>query len=208
MGLSVRCECGTTLPVDASEAGTTIVCRCQRSLELPRLSALRALAGSADDSGSVLERVRRQIERGDLPSNAICPITGEPATFTLWYSILCEREWARRTDAESGIAALFLIFGGWFGLLFAVLWGGRRELVGNNVLLEAPMRFSHRGSQRARSMRWQRSLKRTLATTSIYKELLRTYPQARVMRVDAEFSTLEGPGLAPHAGIRVRRVAR
>lgn len=208
MGLFVQCECGATLPVDASEAGTTIACSCQRSLEVPRLSALRALAGSADDYGSVLERVRSQIKRGELPNNVICPMTGGQATTTLWLEILCEREWSRRTDADDGQAMLFLMFGGWLGMLFAVMHGGGRETLGSDVSIMAPLRLSQAGAAKIERMRWQRSLKRVLATTPIYKELLQAYPQARVVRVHAEFPTPTGPGATPHAAISSRRIAR
>jgi hypothetical protein len=208
MGFSVRCECGETLPVSANDAGTVIACRCTRSVEVPRLSALRAMAGAADDYGSVLERVRSQIKRGELPSNAICPLTEQEATTTLWLEILCEREWSRRSDADDGKVMLLLMLGGWLGMLYAVMRGGARETLGSDVSIMAPLRLSSSGAAKVMHVRWQRTFKRLLSKTPIYKELLRSYPQARVVRVVAEYSTLEGPGMISHAGIFKRRAAK
>ncbi len=166
------------------------------------------MAGAADDHGSVLERVRSQIKRGELPSNVICPLTEQEATTTLWFEVLCEREWSRRSDADDGKVMLFLMFGGWLGMLYAVMRGGALETLGSDVSLMAPLRLSSSGAAEVKRVRWQRTFKRLLSKTPIYKELLRSYPQARIVRVVAEYSTLEGPGLIPHAGILARRVAR
>jgi len=141
MGFSVRCECGETLSVSASDAGTTIACSCRRTLEVPRLSALRATAGSADDFGSVLERVRSLIKRGELPSNSICPLTGGRATMTLWMEVQCEREWTQRTGAGRAEMAILIMIGGWLGTIAAAT-ESTPEVFGSEVTIMAPLRLS------------------------------------------------------------------
>lgn len=186
MSYPVTCECGETSQVVASEAGATFTCPCGRTVRVPTLSKLRASVGAADDYGSVLEQVRRRIQLGELPCNEICPITGGPATATVWFEILCEREWSRRSDVDDGKAMLFLMFGGWLGLLYAVMRGGSRETLGSDVSLTAPLRLSPSGVEQVAAMRWQRRLKRAFSTTPIYKQLLRAYPKAKVVRVTVE----------------------
>lgn len=187
MSYPVTCECGETSQVVASEAGATFTCPCGRTVRVPTLSKLRATVGTADDFGSVLERVRRRIKLGKLPCNEICPITGGPATATAWFEILCEREWSRRTGVNDGQAILFAIFGGWLGILFAIMRGdGTRETLGSDVSLTAPLRLSPSGADQVGSMRSQRSLKRAFSMTPIYKQLLQAYPQAKVVRVTVD----------------------
>lgn len=184
MSYPVTCECGETSPVVASEAGATFTCPCGRTVRVPTLSKLRASVGAADDYGSVLEQIRRRIQLGELPSNEICPITGGPATATVWFEILCEREWSRRTGLNHWQAFLLAFLGGWIGILLAMSGGdGARETVGSDVSLTAPLRLSPSGVEQVAVMRWQRSLKRAFSTTPIYKQLLQAYPQSKVVRV-------------------------
>ncbi len=134
-----------------------------------------------------LEQVRSRIKLGKLPCNELCPITGGPATATAWFEILCEREWSRRTGVNDGQAILFAIFGGWLGILFAIMRGdGTRETLGSDVSLTAPLRLSPSGVEQVAAMRWQRSLKRAFSTTPIYRQLLQAYPQAKVVRVTVD----------------------
>ncbi|MBL9162124.1 MAG: hypothetical protein JNL18_05200 [Planctomycetaceae bacterium] len=187
MSYPVSCECGETSQVVASEAGATFTCPCGRTVRVPALSKLRAAVGNADDFGSVLERVRQRIKLGKLPCNEICPITGGPATATAWFEILCEREWSRRRGVSSGQAFILALFGGWLGFLLAITGQDeRRETLGSDVSLLAPLRLSPSGADQVGSMRSQRALKRAFSMTPIYRQLLQSYPAAKVLRVTVD----------------------
>lgn len=187
MSYPVTCECGETSQVVASEAGATFTCPCRRTVRIPNLSKLRAAVGSADDFGSVLEQVRRRIKLGKLPCNEICPITGGPATATAWFEVLCEQEWSRRRGLSHWQAFLLALCGGWLGFLLAVTGEDeRRETLGSDVTLTAPLRLSPSGADQVGAMRSQRSLKRTFSMTPIYKQLLQAYPQAKIVRVTVD----------------------
>jgi hypothetical protein len=54
MSYQVFCECGKAAVVEAPQAGTTLICSCGRSIEVPSLSALEQLSPSPTDTPSLL----------------------------------------------------------------------------------------------------------------------------------------------------------
>ena len=132
MKYEVTCSCGQVLPVTATQAGSTLQCRCERSIKVPRFSALRAAAGETAMPLNAAERVRHGVLNKTLPDNDICPLTGRIPDAVAVFRIRCERVWQRRVNDDSfstGNALLWGLIAGPAGIMFAVL----RNLIGNRL---------------------------------------------------------------------------
>jgi hypothetical protein len=64
---SVCCSCGRDVPVQASQAGSIVVCQCGAGLDVPPLSRLRASAGEDPIPRNTIEHIRVMIRNKELP---------------------------------------------------------------------------------------------------------------------------------------------
>src|SRR5262245_45360110 len=78
MGFTLVCSCGRDLPVEASQAGTSVTCECGAQVTVPSLGKLRELSGQDSYESSTIDTIHRLVRQGELPAGCICALTGEP----------------------------------------------------------------------------------------------------------------------------------
>jgi hypothetical protein len=191
MKYSVSCSCGQVFPVEATQAGSTLQCRCERAIQVPRLSALRIAAGETAIPLNAAERVRLGVLNKTLPDNDICPITGRIPDAVAVFRILCERVWKRQVDNDSfsvGRAFLWGIVAGPAGIMFAVLRSliGNRlspsgtEQLGRNTVVDAPLRVAAEALPQLSRTQNQRKLRELLQPTRAYADLFAEFPDTDI----------------------------
>lgn len=186
MQLRTNCECGATLPIKPSQAGTVVPCTaCGVPVNVPTLSALRSSLGDAYVPASAIERIRVLLKRGELPRSGDCPYSGRPADTTLLFDVQCESRWVRRGESADSPALRFVLFVllGWIGLLIASRRGKSAEVFGEDIHLEIPLRVNSEVATKIARMRGQRRLRKLLSQVPEYRQLFREYPYATVRPV-------------------------
>src|SRR5579885_2212251 len=84
----VKCDCGATLEVPGTAAGSNVACRCGRSVEVPSLARLKASVGrSAVSAEFELEQL---LVTGALPVEHDCVLCGRRTDHTATYTVTCE----------------------------------------------------------------------------------------------------------------------
>ena len=185
MKYSVECKCGRTLPVEATQAGSTLVCTgCSQPVPVPRLSALRVAAGETAIPLNAAERVRQAVHDGTLPSNSVCPVTGSLADSTAIFLIRCEIAWRKNAEPSTAQVIVFGLLLGWVGVLIALLRGrgnGETEIQGRETVVKAPLRVSEE-ALRQLSRGWSQSaLRGLLSNVPQYADLFKEYPSAEIL---------------------------
>jgi hypothetical protein len=72
MKYEVRCACGKAIAVTGADAGSTVHCKCGKSVEVPPFHQLRTASG--DTATPILVRVRSLINNGVLPGERVCAV--------------------------------------------------------------------------------------------------------------------------------------
>ncbi len=183
MTYSTACECGAVHAVAATQAGTTLECKCGRSVAVPALSALRLSAGETPIPLNTVERIEAMIRDGELPSGGVCPLSGRPADRVVHFRVECEQSWVRHRDSgDSGhrfaLTLLFGLLGGWL-----ISWGAdptEVETMGRDTAVTVPLGVASEARSKVMRMRRQKALKALLRSTPIYAELLDQFPNAHV----------------------------
>lgn len=191
MKYSVTCDCGQILPVEATQAGSTLQCRCERTVQVPRLSALRVAAGETAIPLNAAERVRQGVRDGTLPNNPLCPLTARVPDAIAVFRVRCEKVWRRRTDDDSFSTWQAIFWGmvlGPAGIMLSVLRGmvrsrwraGGVEELGRDTFVEAPVRVAAEVLPQLARQRNQRRLRDILTPTPQYADLFAEYPDAEI----------------------------
>ncbi len=175
----VDCECGAVIPVDASQAGATVSCRCGRIVQVPRLSQLRTRAGLAAHETNIRDSILRMIDDQLLPWGQCCAVTGMPTQDVMWLDIQCET-----THAKGGRVRPLLAMCSFFvpGGLLAVALRSRQpaEIHGRDIIIRVPL-LVQQDQQAALRRSTQRRLKAVLSQVPVYIELFREHPNAKVL---------------------------
>ncbi|WP_146118819.1 hypothetical protein [Blastopirellula marina] len=187
----IHCECGEPLEVTATQAGSTVTCRCGKVVDVPMMSVLRRSAGESAMPLNIVEQINGMVKRGELPTNDLCPISQRRPDLTVYLDVRCEQSYAdRRAQLEESdhyIIPYFL-----FGWIFAVFYTLLRyalvksktpselERHGHDVSVKVPLAISSTEKETFTKTRSQARLKQWLESTPIYVKLLEEYPQARV----------------------------
>jgi hypothetical protein len=88
--LGVICECGRSLPVKESDAGSTLHCSCTRLVVVPLIEEFssRPVLNSAP---TVELRIRRMLKLGELPNTTFCVRCGGSNGIRVWtLDLWCE----------------------------------------------------------------------------------------------------------------------
>ena len=180
----VPCECGKNVAVAATQAGCMLRCECGRSLTVPPLSGLRALAGQEAYRPSTIALIARMIRNGELPWGDTCALSGRPTKDAFVLQIECERVWTRGSGLDSADRAFIgFLFFGWIGLF--VGWGKAekpRHESGRETVIEVLLRVCSEFHDKLQRRR-QRYLKSLLRQVPVYATLLDEYPGAVVAPV-------------------------
>jgi len=176
----VPCECGMTVAVEVSKAGTTQTCVCGKAVQIPLMSALRRAAGQKPMPLNALEHFRLLSREGGLPDNVSCPITGAPVNDTVWVHVQCEREEVRYGRIKLWQHLLLFLF----TRVILFYRSGRPEVYGRDTAVEVPLGINRAARSSFATARGQRFLKEALSCSPTYSQLLREYPDADVWVID------------------------
>jgi hypothetical protein len=183
MGFSVECPCGLQISVDASQAGSTVVCECKRTVGVPSLGKLRESVGMDTYEAGAIETIRRLCSTGALPPGKTCAISGKVTDDVCPISVYVVRQFEHVKERKPSWALLFLA-----GPLLALLfWPSKTRVMpveGSETVVETPLRLLR--SYHPRVRRWRQArLRRLLETVPIYAQLLAEHPRG-VVFVDVE----------------------
>ncbi len=180
---SIDCECGTQLPVSASQAGATIECRCGRAIKVPLLSELRQRHGQAAYETGPIDTIQRLIAAGELPSSDVCVISGRPTKSVCGFHVQCETTWVKTQGVSRYALVLIYLLYPVTGLMHFL--NSRNdpdpdaEVHGRNRGVDVMLRVDEEFQPRVRRLS-QNELKKLLRTEAAYAALLDEFPTARI----------------------------
>jgi hypothetical protein len=174
----VKCECGKSIRVASSQAGSSVYCVCGREVPVPSMSHLRRSAGQTPVPLNAVEHVRQMIACGQLRENTKCPLTGLPVDDEVALHIQCERVLVRHGDAGWWRIFCFTFLFGWVWLLFTR--NEQREEFGHDIAVVVPVAVNSQARAQINAMRTQREFRTILATTPAYLRLLEEYPESEI----------------------------
>ena len=168
----VRCECGATLQVPGTAAGTIQTCRCGRAVAVPSLVRLKASAGEAVVSAEL--ELQHLLLNGSLPLEQDCVVCDLPTNQQTVFAVVCERP---EEKGQVPVWQQFLLI--WISPLL-YLWhmaSRRTEVHGRDVSFRLPVRVCEacRPSLRGRGATFD-----ALCHTPVYARLLEKYPHASI----------------------------
>jgi len=182
-GLSVKCECGNSVPVTAAVAGSIVSCRCGREISVPSLSQLRRAAGRDEYITNAVEVVRKALSTGELPS-ASCIQCHCTTNRVVQCKVVCESTATKRTtfgDDGDLVSA--------FGRLFSPIWITKKTVVteihGRDTIVEPVFCLCEACQESVGNLRRQKTLYRLLRMVPQYEQLLQEYPKAKISLVSA-----------------------
>jgi hypothetical protein len=192
MKYSVTCDCGKALPVSATQAGATLTCECGKDVFVPSMSELRKSVGENSVPQNSIQKIRAMVRNGELPTDNMCPLTGERPDTTLKLYIQCERSWKIRVisnddvvDADKAVA--LLLMPKLLSLYFFVRDLTRKknyEKLGRDTALMVPLRIASKNLPPLRGVRRWKKIKKILRQSPICAEFLKEYPRAKLIRIE------------------------
>ena len=142
---------------------------------MPCLSDLRRSAGQEAYELSTVDRVRKMVAEGLLPSPGLCVVSQRPTQEKMYFTIACETP-----EAVGGYSSGWLMVFRIFSPLLARL--ARREqpkLLGREIVVRVPLSISADCQPAVRKMSSTR-LRELLGTVPAYAQLLQEYPCAQI----------------------------
>ena len=185
MGMTFHytCECGYALPIAASSAGAFVPCRCGRQVKIPKLSELKRLAGQPTTFISIADQLRTMYLDKQLPPDTHCMFCQTKTAATLECWVECERAKVYASGiGPTVVKTLFLnSILPFFGLFYLPLGAGvsqDAEAYGNDLVVRTPLSICENCLHR--TSRTEASVRTFLRSVPLYRQLLDTYPGARV----------------------------
>jgi len=192
MPLSVTCTCGLVYSVSSTRAGSTMACRCGRTVAVPAVERPtpppvpvigRDQPHEADLADDTIQTIKRMIRTRELPVAGKCPHSGKAANDVVVFRLHFD------PDAEEALAATeqaAASSGGWS--LFGWLGGKGRAATakrpprefGHDVWVDMPMRVAQEAHAEILLSRSQLHFRDMLRTVPIYSRLLAEHRTARI----------------------------
>lgn len=176
MTYAVDCACGEKLPVEAVDAGGTIICRCGATVAVPALSKLRQLAGQSSYPVSVADKLLAMNQAGELPVELVCARCGIGTRDVLPCVLVCETAYINR---PGWIAALALWFISPFAAVSQTNASEQAEVHGRDLTVPTPLRLCVDCVSQVESKK--KLILALLQKTPIYRELQQLYPHAELV---------------------------
>ncbi|HEX3150218.1 MAG TPA: hypothetical protein VHR66_19225 [Gemmataceae bacterium] len=176
MTYPVRCECGHVHHVDATLAGSTLICKCQREVTIPSLSRLKTAAGEKALSPEV--RLEQMLNLGMLPREKNCLLCRRPTADVTHFWATLERAFVKKDPSRVWwILILGWLFLGWLFVLLILLRARDDRVFGSDVQLRLPLRVCQ---DCAPQLAESRTLFEAVVAVPEYDELLDKYPNAEL----------------------------
>jgi hypothetical protein len=192
MPLSVTCTCGLVYSVSSTRAGTTMACRCGRTVAVPAIERPtpptvpvigRDQPHEADLADNTIQTIKRMIRTRELPAAGKCPHSGKAANAVvvdrLHFDPDAEEALAatEQAAASSGGWSLF----GWLGGKGGAATAKRSpHALGHDVWVDMPMRVAQEAHAEILLSRSQKHFRDMLRTVPIYGRLLAEHRTARI----------------------------
>src|SRR5947208_3547697 len=119
MPYRIACECGESVTVAETAAGTTALCRCGRKVVIPSLRELRRQAGVPESGPSPELAVEALLLAGELPEEDHCVLCGVATDATVCCRTECERAYVRSGQPSWWVYLLAFLTFGWLGVAVA-----------------------------------------------------------------------------------------
>ena len=192
MPLSVTCTCGLVYSVSSTRAGSTMACRCGRTVAVPAIERPtpptvpvigRDQPHEADLADDTIQTIKRMIRTRELPPSGACPHSGKPGNdvvvFRIHFDPVAEEALAatEQASAASGGWSLFGLFSGKRGTAPAQR---SAQSLGRDVWVDLPVRVAHEAHAEILLSRSQQHLRDMLRTVPIYAQLLAEHRTARI----------------------------
>lgn len=187
MDLSVTCECGVKTQVTPTMCGSTVVCDCGKSFEIPRLRELRRTSGTKPDIVGVADQLHVMFVDGLLPTESECVSCGCSCDTHLDCLIECERMYAKKQSYASYFLRCILqcILAPFLCILFlSTLLLTKREyddveVLGRELLVRTPIRLCTNCFSKTKMTR--KICHGLLQKNERYAKLLSEYPSSVVV---------------------------
>ncbi len=174
---TIACECGATVTVAETAAGTRASCRCGRSVVIPSLSELRRQAGLAESGASPELAVETLLLAGNLPEENHCVLCGVPTSASICCRTECERAQVQDGRPALWVYALAFLTFGWLGVILAKSTAREDREWGKDRIFPLPLRVCDACRQGLIS---PAELKVAMCRVRLYERLLKKYPNAKV----------------------------
>ena len=173
------CGCGHVLPIAASSAGTVVPCRCGKQVKIPKLSELKRLSGQrVEPIAGIADYLRTMYLDQQLPPDTHCVCCQVKTIGTLDCWVECERTWCQR-DTGPWVIALLFVLSIPLWILARVFTGVRKhEVDGRELVVRTPLPICENCLHT--TSRSEASIRTFLRSVALYRQLLDTYPGARV----------------------------
>jgi hypothetical protein len=172
----IRCECGQSITVRETAAGTKAECRCGRSLTVPSLPELRRMAGGSGPVIAPEKAIEVLLLAKRLPKEAHCVQCGVATDHTAVCRVECERAVVTSGGNPLWVTLLAVLTFGWLGVLVAKSTEGEDREWGTDRTYDLPVRVCAVCAARLTS---EEAVKDTLWRIPLYRELLSKYPRAK-----------------------------
>ena len=177
MQYELDCECGDCVTVEETTAGTTALCRCGRTVEIPSLRELRRRAGLAEPAVSPELAIETLLLAGRLPEEDHCVLCGVATDTSIYCRTECERAYVLAGRPSLWVYLLAFVTFGWLGVAVAKSTAGEDQEWGKDRIFLLPLRVCNACRQ---GMTNPAEVKAALVRVPLYRRLLKKYPDARV----------------------------
>ncbi len=171
----VRCECGKTHHVPGSAAGTTIVCDCRRTIEVPSFAQLKASVGESSVSIDLV--LRHMLANGELPVETDCLVCTRTTRHRATFTVECEREEMISAKRHPWLEFFALMIFRPLSLFVSAYGDDDDRIVGRNVALKLPIRVCKECEM---DLKTEADVRALMMRTEVYGRLFEKFPEARV----------------------------
>ena len=173
------CQCGHILDISASSAGTLVSCHCGREVKIPKLSELKRLTGqSVEPVLGIADHLRMMYLDKRLPLDTHCVACQVQTSGTLECWVECERARASAAGALNRMLSVLFVVLSPLHAMHAYSNSHEQEALGNDLVVRTPLPICKNCLHN--TSRSERSIRKLLLEVDLYRELLDTYPGARV----------------------------
>ena len=185
MDFQVPCECGQTLAVTMTDAGSSKLCGCGRLVSIPSLSQLRQLSGLSAYEACPADEIQRMVADGTWELTKNCSHCGNHTDSIIYLHGVCEEAW-RETPSilnDKSRVTVFVLRALLFFFLNRILFrisprnpeAEEPREFGRDVHFTAPFRVCASCQRQAKSKRGARELAEAVPAL---QRLLKKYPDA------------------------------
>jgi hypothetical protein len=174
--LSVDCPCGNKIPVQTSQAGSTVSCLCGQVVRVPRLSELQRRAGMPPTRANTLDVIEAMRLARELPTSTACAYSRTKTSDVAHVVLSCNVPCVDSVHAPWWATSLSVLLG--FVVPMRASWitaATSPVTMVKQAIVRIPLRLDHRHLADVRALD-NAKLHELLRSEPIYSRLLDEYP--------------------------------